>query len=666
MFDQIDQLSINTVRMLSMDQINQANSGHPGLPLGAAPMAYTLWTRVMNHNPKDSKWFNRDRFVLSAGHGSALLYSLLHLSGYKVSLDELKNFRQLHANTAGHPEYGHVDGVEATTGPLGQGLANAVGMAMAEAHLAARFNKDDANLIDHYTYVLCGDGDLMEGVTAEASSLAGHLKLGKLIVLYDSNDICLDGPISTSFSEDVKKRYEAYDWQVLHVKDGNDCDEILKALEEAKANTDQPTLIEVKTEIGYGSPLAGTNKVHGAPLGEENTSSLKEYLGWETEEFIIDESVTDHFNKVIGDRGHEAHETWNELLAEYEDKYPEDAAQLKADMAGELPENWAENLPTYKTGDKALASRKSSEAAIQVIADQIPSFWGGSADLFSSNNTYIADGGDFLPGSYEGKNIWYGVREFAMAAILNGIILHGGSKSYCATFFVFSDYMKAAVRLAALSEIPSIFTFTHDSVAVGEDGPTHEPIEQLAMWRALPNLQVIRPADGNETSQAWRVAIKRTEGPTMLVLSRQNLPVVDGTETKAKDGVDKGAYVIAEAAEEASGIIIATGSEVALAVEAKDLLAQDGIHVNVVSMPSWERFDEQDEAYRESVLPKDNRNRMSVEAGATFGWEKYLGFEGLAYGIDRFGASGEGGAVMEYMGFSADQVAAAYKEKFGK
>ncbi len=666
MFEQIDQLSINSVRMLSMDQINKANSGHPGLPLGAAPMAYTLWTKVMNHDPKDSSWFNRDRFVLSAGHGSALLYSLLHLSGYQVSLDDLKNFRQLEANTAGHPEYGHVDGVEATTGPLGQGLANAVGMAMAEAHLAARFNKEDAKLIDHYTYVLCGDGDLMEGVTAEASSLAGHLKLGKLIVLYDSNDICLDGPISTSFTEDVKKRYEAYGWQVLHVEDGNDCNEILKVLEEAKANTDQPTLIEVKTEIGYGSPMAGTNKVHGAPLGEDNTSALKEYLGWATGEFVIDTTVQDHFTKTTVERGNKAHEAWKALFSDYQDKYPEDAAQLKADIAGDLPENWADHLPSYKTGDKALASRKSSEAAIQVIAEQIPSFWGGSADLFSSNNTYIADGGDFLPGSYEGKNIWYGVREFAMAAILNGIILHGGSKSYCATFFVFSDYMKAAVRLAALSEIPAIFTFTHDSVAVGEDGPTHEPIEQLAMWRALPNLQVIRPADGNETAQAWRVAIERTEGPTMLVLSRQNLPVVDGTEDLAKAGVDKGAYVIAEADGQADGIIIATGSEVSLAIEAKELLDKEGIHVQVVSMPSWERFDDQEEDYRESVLPKSIRNRMSVEAAASFGWEKYLGFEGLAYGIDRFGASGKGDEVMAYMGFTAEKIAHAYKEKFSR
>lgn len=666
MFEQIDQLSINSVRMLSMDQINKANSGHPGLPLGAAPMAYTLWTKVMNHDPKDSSWFNRDRFVLSAGHGSALLYSLLHLSGYQVSLDDLKNFRQLEANTAGHPEYGHVDGVEATTGPLGQGLANAVGMAMAEAHLAARFNKEDAKLIDHYTYVLCGDGDLMEGVTAEASSLAGHLKLGKLIVLYDSNDICLDGPTSTSFTEDVKKRYEAYDWQVLHVEDGNDCNEILKALEEAKANTDQPTLIEVKTEIGYGSPMAGTNKVHGAPLGEDNTSALKEYLGWETGEFAIDTTVQDHFTKTTVERGKKNHEAWKALFSDYQEKYPEDAAQLKADIAGDLPENWADHLPSYKTGDKALASRKSSEAVIQVIAEQIPSFWGGSADLFSSNNTYIANGGDFLPGSYEGKNIWYGVREFAMAAILNGIILHGGSKSYCATFFVFSDYMKAAVRLAALSEIPSIFTFTHDSVAVGEDGPTHEPIEQLAMWRALPNLQVIRPADGNETAQAWRVAIERTEGPTMLVLSRQNLPVVDGTEDLAEAGVDKGAYVIAEADGQADGIIIATGSEVSLAIEAKELLDKEGIHVQVVSMPSWERFDDQEEDYRESVLPKSIRNRMSVEAAASFGWEKYLGFEGLAYGIDRFGASGKGDEVMAYMGFTAEKVARAYKEKFSR
>lgn len=664
MFDKVDQLSVNAIRMLSMAQINKANSGHPGLPLGAAPMAYALWTRVMNHNPGNSQWFNRDRFVLSAGHGSAMLYSLLHLSGYDLSIEDLKNFRQLNSKTPGHPEYRYTDGVDATTGPLGQGLAQAVGMAMAEAHIGAKYNKDDFAIVDHYTYVLCGDGDLMEGVASEASSLAGHLGLGKLIVLYDSNDICLDGQTDTTFTEDVAKRYEAYDWQVLRVEDGNDLDAIYQALEEAKNNTSQPSLIEVKTEIGYGSPQAGSNKVHGSPLGEEATEEAKKFFEWTYEDFEVPEEVRGRFQEEVKDKGQKAEEEWQDLFTKYQEAYPDQGQALQDDIDGKLPEDWADTLPAYTSEDEAQASRKTSQAAIQEIAAKLENFWGGSADLFSSNNTYIEEGGDFSKDNYAGRNIWFGVREFAMAAMVNGINLHGGSRSFGSTFFVFSDYLKPAVRLSALSSIPSIFVFTHDSVAVGEDGPTHEPIEQLAMFRAMPNIDVFRPADGNEVSQAWRRALENTDRPSILVLSRQGLPVLENTNELAEEGVDKGAYVLSPAKDQAQGIIIATGSELSLAVEAQEILEDKGINVAVVSMPSVERFERQDQAYKESVLPKDLRNRMSVEAASKFGWEKYVGLDGLVYGLDRFGASGNGSKVMEDLGFTAEKLAQAYMDHF--
>ncbi|EGS8237370.1 transketolase, partial [Enterococcus faecalis] len=544
LFDKTDQLGVNTIRTLSIEAVQKANSGHPGLPMGAAPMAYALWTKHLKVNPTTSRnWVDRDRFVLSAGHGSAMLYSLLHLSGYNVTIDDLKNFRQWDSKTPGHPEVHHTDGVEATTGPLGQGIAMAVGMAMAEAHLAATYNRDSFPIMDHYTYAICGDGDLMEGVSQEASSMAGHMKLGKLIVLYDSNDISLDGPTSKAFTENVGARYEAYGWQHILVKDGNDLDEIEAAIEAAKAETDKPTLIEVKTVIGYGAPKEGTSSVHGAPIGEEGITAAKAVYGWEYPDFTVPEEVAARFKETMIDEGQKAEEAWNEMFKNYEHAHPELAKQFKEAFANQLPEGWEQELPKYELGTSA-ASRVTSKETIQAISKVVPSFWGGSADLSASNNTMVAAEKDFEPGQYEGRNIWFGVREFAMAAAMNGIQLHGGSHVYGGTFFVFTDYLRPAIRLAALQKVPVTYVLTHDSVAVGEDGPTHEPIEQLASVRCIPNVHVIRPADGNETVAAWKIAMTSTETPTILVLSRQNLPVLEGTLEHASDSVQKGAYVL--------------------------------------------------------------------------------------------------------------------------
>ncbi|HAP3848101.1 TPA: transketolase, partial [Enterococcus faecalis] len=540
LFDKTDQLGVNTIRTLSIEAVQKANSGHPGLPMGAAPMAYALWTKHLKVNPTTSRnWVDRDRFVLSAGHGSAMLYSLLHLSGYNVTIDDLKNFRQWDSKTPGHPEVHHTDGVEATTGPLGQGIAMAVGMAMAEAHLAATYNRDSFPIMDHYTYAICGDGDLMEGVSQEASSMAGHMKLGKLIVLYDSNDISLDGPTSKAFTENVGARYEAYGWQHILVKDGNDLDEIEAAIEAAKAETDKPTLIEVKTVIGYGAPKEGTSSVHGAPIGEEGITAAKAVYGWEYPDFTVPEEVAARFKETMIDEGQKAEEAWNEMFKNYEHAHPELAKQFKEAFANQLPEGWEQELPKYELGTSA-ASRVTSKETIQAISKVVPSFWGGSADLSASNNTMVAAEKDFEPGQYEGRNIWFGVREFAMAAAMNGIQLHGGSHVYGGTFFVFTDYLRPAIRLAALQKVPVTYVLTHDSVAVGEDGPTHEPIEQLASVRCIPNVHVIRPADGNETVAAWKIAMTSTETPTILVLSRQNLPVLEGTLEHASDSVQKG------------------------------------------------------------------------------------------------------------------------------
>ncbi|MDT2753648.1 transketolase [Enterococcus pseudoavium] len=663
MFDNIDQLGVNTIRTLSIEAIQKANSGHPGLPMGAAPMAYALWTKHLNVNPATSlNWPNRDRFILSAGHGSAMLYSLLHLAGYQVTIDDLKNFRQWESKTPGHPEYHHTDGVEATSGPLGQGISTSVGMAMAEAHLAATYNRDSFNVMDHYTYALCGDGDLMEGVSGEASSMAGHLKLGKLIVLYDSNDISLDGPTSKAFTENVGARYEAYGWQHILVKDGNDLEAISKAIDEAKAETEKPTLIEIKTVIGYGSPKEGTSAVHGAPLGKEGIDVAKAVYGWEYPDFTVPEEVAQRFKEEINDKGAKAEADWDTMFANYAKVHPELAQQFKMAFAGELPENWQEALPVYEEGT-AQASRVSSKDAIQAIAKAVPNIWGGSADLSGSNNTTIAGEKEFQPDSYEGRNIWFGVREFAMASAMNGIHLHGGTRVYGGTFFVFTDYLRPAIRMSAIQDLPVIYVLTHDSVAVGEDGPTHEPIEQLASVRCMPNVQVIRPADGNETSAAWIQALETQNKPTILVLSRQNLPVLPNSKDLAKTGVAKGGYVISKAEfDTPEGILIATGSEVNLAVQAQKELKAQGKDVSVVSLPSFDLFEAQDEAYKESVLPKAVTKRVAIEAASPFGWERYIGTEGKMIGIDHFGASAPGDYVLEQFGFTVENVVNTFNE----
>ncbi|WLV25866.1 transketolase [Aciduricibacillus chroicocephali] len=654
----IEQLSINTIRTLSIDAIEKANSGHPGLPMGAAPMAYTLWTDFMNHNPKNSKWFDRDRFILSAGHGSMLLYSLLHLSGYGVSLDDLKNFRQWDSKTPGHPEVHHTDGVEATTGPLGQGIAMAVGMAMAEAHLGAKYNKENFNIVDHYTYALVSDGDLMEGISHETASLAGHLGLGKLIALYDSNDISLDGDLNRSFSDETEDRFKAYGWQVIRVEDGNDIDAIRSAIKEAKANTTQPTLIEIKTIIGYGSPNKSASATsHGAPLGTDEVLLTKEYYKWSHGEFEVPQEVYDDFANKIATPGAKADNEWNELFATYKEAFPELAEEFEQAIKGELPEGYEKNIPVYEAGKDKLATRASSGEVLNVIAEAVPSFFGGSADLAGSNKTTINSASDFSRINYAGRNIWFGVREFAMAAALNGMALHGGLKVFAGTFFVFSDYLRPAVRLSALMKMPVTYVFTHDSIAVGEDGPTHEPIEHLAAFRAMPGLSVIRPADGNETAAAWRLAVESKDKPTALVLTRQGLPTLENTKEHAYEGVKKGAYIISESTkEQPDAILIATGSEVQLAISAQNALREKDVDVRVVSMPSWDRFNEQSEEYKNTVLPKQVTKRVAIEMASTFGWARYTGSEGAIIGIDTFGASANGNKLIEEFGFTVENV----------
>ncbi len=663
MFEKIDSLSINSIRTLSIDAIEKANSGHPGMPMGAAPMAYTLWTRFMNQNPKNPNWINRDRFVLSAGHGSALLYSLLHLSGYGLSLEDLKQFRQWGSKTPGHPEFGHTAGVDATTGPLGQGIAMAVGMALAERHLAAQYNKEKYSLIDHYTYAICGDGDLMEGVSAEAASLAAHLQLGRLVVLYDSNDISLDGDLNKSFSESVEGRFKAYGWQYLRVEDGNDLEAIAKSIEAAKLDENHPTLIEVKTVIGYGSPnKSGKSDVHGSPLGANELKLTKEAYQWTFEnDFHVPTEVYDQFKKLVVENGAKKEQEWNDMFTAYKAAYPELALQFEQGMNNELPEGWSKDVPVYSEG-KSLASRASSGEVLNAIAKNVPFFIGGSADLAGSNKTLIKGTGDFSANSYGEKNIWFGVREFAMGAALNGMALHGGLKVFGGTFFVFSDYVRPAIRLSALMGLPVTFVFTHDSIAVGEDGPTHEPIEQLAALRAMPKLSIIRPADGNETAAAWKLAVESKSVPTVLVLTRQDLPTLKGTDVNAYEGVSKGAYVVSPAGKEtADGLLLAAGSEVGLAVQAQAELAKEGIDVAVVSMPSWDRFEAQTKEYKESVIPKNVKKRLGMEMGASLGWHKYTGDEGDVLAIDQFGASAPGDKVMQEYGFTVENVVAKFK-----
>lgn len=658
MFNKNDDRAVSAIRALSIAQIEKANSGHPGLPMGAAPMAYVLWNKILKANPKNSSFFDRDRFILSAGHGSAMLYALLHLSGYDLSLDDLKDFRQLNAKTAGHPERGHIDGVEVTTGPLGQGIAQAVGLAISEKHMAALYNKEDLPIIDHYTYALCGDGDLMEGISYEAMSLAGHLNLSKLIVLYDSNDICLDGKTSTTFSEDMKKRAEALNWNYLLVEDGSNLSEIYQAISKAKENSNGPTIIEIKTIIGFGSANQGTNKVHGAPIGKEDFIKAKEVYGWSEEDFQIPEDVYQTFADGILAKGKEANEKWDELLKSYKEKYAEDYKNLMAGINRELPENFMDQVKKYSDEDKALATRASNGEIIQDLAKITPNFWGGSADLFSSNKTNIKDTEAFTDKTPKGRNIYYGVREFAMAAIGNGIMAHGGSFHHVSTFFVFTDYLKAAIRLSALSNLPLTYVMTHDSIAVGEDGPTHEPIDQLAMIRAIPNTLMLRPADANETRLAWKIALESKDKPVVMALTRQN--VRNLKETENLSGIEKGAYVISDC-ENPELIIIATGSEVELALDTKEILAKEGKNIRVVSMPSMELFRNQDKAYKDQVLPR-NIKKVSLEMASTFGWAEWTGLDGLNIGIDSFGASGKGEEVMEAFGFTKERVADKIRE----
>lgn len=663
----LEELCINSIRFLAIDAVEKAKSGHPGLPMGAAPMAFVLWDKFMRHNPKNPKWFNRDRFVLSAGHGCMLQYALLYLTGYdSVTIDEIKQFRQWGSRTPGHPENFETLGIEVTTGPLGQGIANGVGLAVAEAHLAARFNKPDLKLVDHYTYVILGDGCNMEGVSGEACSIAGHWGLGKLIALYDDNHISIDGSTDVAFTEDVSKRFEAYGWHVLHVENGNtDLDAIAQAIEEAKSVTDKPTMIKVTTTIGYGSPnKANTAGVHGAALGGDEIKLTRANLGWEYEPFVLPEDVLSHMQKAI-ERGAGSESEWQETWTQYKAKYPADAAEFERLISKKLPEGWDQVLPTYTPEDKALPTRKHSETCLNKLAAVLPELIGGSADLTHSNLTELKGFGDFQKGQYDKRNIHFGVREHGMGAICNGIALHdSGLIPYGATFLIFTDYMRAAIRLSALSLAGSIWVMTHDSIGQGEDGPTHQPIETLASLRAIPNLTVIRPADGTECSGAYKMAIANASQnrPTLLAFSRQNLPNLSGSSI---EGVEKGGYVTLDCEGTPELILIGTGSEVSLCVTAAEKLTGEGKKVRVVSLPSWELFEAQDAAYRESVLPKAVTKRLSVEAGTSFGWSKYTGTEGDSVSIDRFGASAPGGVCMEKFGFSVENVLAKAKALLG-
>lgn len=648
----ISNLSIATIRSLGIDTINKANSGHPGMVLGSAPALYTLFNKELNIYNKEAEWINRDRFVLASGHASALLYSMLHLTGFDVTIDDLKNFRQLNSRTPGHPEIEMTHGVDASSGPLGQGIPMAAGMAMAEKFLASQYNKENFDIIDHYTYVLCGDGDMQEGVTYEAASLAGHLSLGKLIVLYDANKVTLDGPLSMSFSENVKKRYEACNWQVLEVKDGNDINEIHKAIKKGKKEQFKPTLIIVNTVIGFGSANQGTNKVHGAPLGKEDGKNAKLSYGFDHDEFYVPEEVYEDFKKKTIKRGKSKFNKWNKLFNEYKEQYPTEAKQLEDAIAGKYSLNIDELLKNYPVGHND-ATRNTSLEVIQEVAKQNPTFLSGTADLASSTKTKIKDEDDFSIENYNGRNLVFGIREFAMVAIMNGMTLHKGVKVSAGGFLVFSDYFKAAVRMACLMKLPIILPLSHDSIAVGEDGPTHQPIEQFAMLRSIPNMHVIRPGDAVEMAAAWKLAIESTENPTALILTRQN---VETMENSSVEGVSKGAYVIGKEENHLDAIIIASGSEVNLAMKAKKVLLEKGIDVRVVSMPCQEFFDQQDEQYKEAVLPNAMRKRLSVEMASSFGWHKYVGLDGITMSIDEFGKSAPAQDVIQSYGFTVDGV----------
>jgi len=668
----LDQQCIDTLRFLSVDMVQKANSGHPGLPLGAAPMAYVLWTKYLKHYPSNPDWADRDRFVLSAGHGSALLYSLLHVTGYDLSLDDIKQFRQWGSKAPGHPERGHTAGVEVTTGPLGQGIANAVGMAIGEAHLAARYNRDGHTIIDHHTWALVGDGDLMEGVASEAASLAGHLKLGKLICLYDDNYVSLAAGTDISFTEDRAKRFEAYGWQTISVADGNDIAAIDAAIGKAKAETARPSLILVRTQIGFGSPKQGSFKAHGSPLGVEEVKETKEKLGWPVEpDFLIPEPALNHFREAQ-DRGAEQKSEWNGRMDGYAKAFPELATELLERLAGKLPASWDADIPVFPADAKGMATRAAGGKIMNAFAEKLPALVGGSADLDSSTNTNLKGFGDFnraaTPGedtqgsdsagwSYAGRNVHFGVREHAMGAVVNGLAAHGGFIPYGSTFLIFSDYMRPTIRLAALSKLHVIHIFTHDSIAVGEDGPTHQPVEQIASLRAIPHVTVIRPADANETAAAWKVAVETRERPVLLALTRQDLPTLDRTKFASADGLRKGAYVLSDAKEgKPELVLIATGSEVALIVEAAEKLQAEGVAVRCVSMPSWDLFEAQPQSYRDEVLPPDVTAKLAVEMGVSMGWDRYVGPHGDVLGVDRYGASAPAKVLLPEYGFTVDNV----------
>jgi len=651
----IDDLCINTIRGLSMDAVQKANSGHPGAPMGLAPAAYVLWTRVMNHNPENPGWLDRDRFVLSAGHASMLLYSLLHLSGYAVTLDDIKNFRQWNSKTPGHPEFGHTPGVETTTGPLGQGFANAVGMAMAERHLAARFNTPGHEIVDHYTYMICGDGDMMEGISSEAASLAGHLGLGRLICIYDDNKISIEGSTEIAFTEDVALRFKAYHWHILNVDDGNDIDAIYNAIQAAKAQTGRPSLIVLRTHIAYGSPnKQDTADAHGAPLGEEEVRLAKKSLGLpEDTLFNIPDAVRHHFTQCV-EAGRAAEAGWQEKFQAYNKNFPDMAKKWVDAMSGFLTTGWDEDIPEFSVSDGPIATRAASGKVLNAIAARLPTLIGGSADLAPSNKTYLDASHEFQKDAYDGRNIRFGVREHAMGGILSGMFIHHGLRPYGGTFLVFADYLRPALRVAAIMNIPVIYVFTHDSIAVGEDGPTHQPVEHLVSLRAIPGLTVIRPADASETAQAWRQALQITNGPIALILSRQKLPIL--TSNAVKDGLIKGAYVLADCDGKPDIILIGTGSEVHIILEAKASLLEKGVAARVVSMPSWELFEKTSQKYKDRVLLPDVQTRLAVEAGSEMGWCRYVGTRGAVIGINSFGASAPGGLVMEKYGFTSEHV----------
>jgi transketolase len=661
----IEQKAINTVRILAADSVQKANSGHPGAPMGLAPVGHVLWAESMHYNPKNPHWVNRDRFILSNGHASMLQYSFLYLTGYDVTLDDLKDFRQLHSKTAGHPEYGLCPGIEVTTGPLGQGFANGVGFAIAQKHLAARYNKPEFDIFDYNIYAICSDGDMMEGVTSEAASLAGHLQLGNLIYLYDDNHISIEGDTDITFTEDVAKRFEAYDWYVQIVENGNNIDAILEAVKNAQAEKLRPSLIKVRTHIGYGSPnKVDSASAHGSPLGEVEVKLVKEFFGFDPEKsFVVPDEVLEFYNEV-GNKGIIKEKKWNDLFKEYKAKYPELATEYELASKGNLPARWKDHLPVFKVGDEKIATRKASGKVLNAIADYLPNLMGGSADLSPSTDTELAKYNYFSVTHREGRNFHFGVREHAMGAILNGMVLTKGIIPYGATFLIFSEYMRPPIRLAAIMKIRSIFIYTHDSIGLGEDGTTHQPIEQLISLRSIPNITVIRPADANETVQAWRVALEHSDGPVVLILTRQGVLVIDQDKYTNASELEKGAYILSDSEKDAQLILIGTGSEVQLLLAAQQKLKEQNIAARVVSMPSWELFEKQNATYKEKVFPMDIKKRLAVEAGSTLGWLKYVTDEGDVIGITGFGESAPGEELMKEYGFTIENVVKKAKALF--